>query len=771
MYARVLYVGQTPYSEASFGFRLQETLRLLGHAVQACPDPAEESCGKRALESMVAEFKPTLILWDTTTVSPAPFARELKAAPCLAAGLTGEGYDRTTLPFGAVLRVGASGQPPEALPVVHLDPAPDARYCGAAISDSTVGHEGVLVFGPCADEALDAVRAAAASAGITRVVRADEALARPGACAAYEFRTYAYALWLAESGVPASGEASSTLPFEAAMRRAEGLVTLAERPLSQPVCLEFECSELPGIFERLEAERRGSANDGRRQASAPAPSPRPLESQLSALLERLDAVASEQGKPLVLSCTSCARLVMAYGWFGAHNYGDDLLLRLVVDRLESHCDNAQVFAIGADAHVLRSEFGLAGAAPHEKAEIVRMMPWASALVYCGGLIFDQPMAQTAGELEFCLDPWIEPSGQAAIALLAATHGVRPVMLGIGAGPMELASTRRMANLLGRAGTRFLTRDEQTSALLRASGVDVASVTTMADLVLGSSSYVERHAGGLPVACKGRPFFTVSLRRWPDNPADLANRVARAVSRVCERTGFSALFLPFDADDVQIHREVVALMDHPERTILLEERPDEPELLACIRASRFACAMRLHCSVLHNVLGKPAAGLSYNDKIEAFFRAMGEESSLFGLGFDIGELADKLESFSGWGSKPGGVAAPVADPGAEALRSRVVELSAVVDREFDELFAIIDAAGDRMPSEDMVFYPRDLDRHEVAERELGARCEELERRCRELAARAEAAEAEARDLRASTSYRLGNALVRPLAGIRRSFGRR
>lgn len=763
MYARVLYVGQAPCGEASFGFRLQETLRLLGHAVQACPDPAEESCGKRALESMVAAFKPTLILWDTTTVSPASFARELKAAPCLAAGLVGEGPDRTALPFDAVLCLGGSAQPSNGLSASRLDPAPDTRYRIATISDPTVEREGVLVFGPCTDESLDAVRSAATCAGITRVIRADDALACPGACAAYEFRTYAYALWLAEADTSNSGEASSTLPFEVAMRKAEGLIALVERPLSQPACLAFDRSGLSDVFQRLEGERQ-SADDARRQADAPAERPQPLELQLPFLLERLDAVASEQGKPLVLSCTSRARLVMAYGWFGAHNYGDDLLLRLVVDRLVGHYDNAQVFAVGADAHVLRSEFGLASAAPHEKGEIARVMPWASALVYCGGLIFDQPMAQTAGELEFCLDPWIEPSGQAAIALLAATYGVRPVMLGIGAGPMKLASTRRMANLLGRAGTRFLTRDEQTSALLRASGVDVASVTTMADLVLGSSSYVERHAGSLPAACEGHTIFTVSLRWWPDNPADLANRVARVVDRVCERTGLAALFLPFDADDVQIHREVVALMEHPERAILLEERPDEPELLACIKASRFACAMRLHCSVLHNVLGKPAAGLSYNDKVEAFFRAMGEEGSLFGLEFDSERLAGKLVAFSG--AVPAeGRSSGCGDDDHRALKARVGGLSEVVDREFDELFAIIDAAGDRVPVGDIVFYPRNLDRHEVAERELGARCEELERRCRELAARTEAAEAEARDLRASTSFRLGNALVRPLAGLR------
>lgn len=743
-YARVLYVGATPLGEASFGWRVQEALRAQGHAVQVCADPAETSLGSRALEAMLAAFAPTLVLWDVASVAAAPFAEPLAAAPCVAAALVNEGEEGLCegVPFDAVVRVSArvheaaASEPlaPGSLAVYTLPAVVDRRYAEAVISDAAVTRSGVVLAagGDAAAEAR--LRSEAAAAGATRVESLDAFAAREGCCVAYELRTYV-AIAYPRGCEPA--------PMELAMRQAEGL----------------------GVFVEGGERTLAKVLAGVEHAAGPAGY---LEDNLLGMLAFLDERAAALGKPAVRAFVEPARVVVAYGWFGAHNYGDDLLLRLVADRLSARYDNAQVMVIGANPQALRCEFGLEACAPHEKGTIRRMMPWARAQVYCGGLLFDQPMAQTAGSTEFALDPWIEPSGQAAVALLAATYGVPSVMLGIGGGPIEHADTRRAVRLISLAGTRFITRDAHTTELLLASGVPAAQIDTRVDLVLGARAYVERRSGELPQVCAERPYFVVSLREWHENPAGFEAKVAAVLSRVVEETGLRAVFLPFDADDVNIHRRVYELMDHREQAVVLEQRPDEPALLACIEASRFAVAMRLHCSVLHHVLGKPAVGLSYNDKIASYYVVVGQMGQLFPLAFDVEAVAERALAAAG---ALGVEACCACCPEPEVL----ARLAAVVDEEYEQLFAAIEATGERTLGEREVFYPRSLDRHKMWANELEGRCAWLEQR----SAQAERERSEAQEelaalrqriaeLEGSNSYKVGSALMRVPGKLKRAL---
>lgn len=743
MFSRVLYVGPSPYGRASFSYRVQETLRLLGHAVQVCPDPCEESRGHDALFAMLQSFSPTLVLWDVSTVDPTPFREALDEAPCCVAGLCFG-------PEGGGPRTEAGTL--DALVIVSLEPGatsglvlparPDRRYEGASISDETESQHGALVFGHRSPDGLGAIRSALPNGASGRVELASDILSRPGANFAFEARTFELALYPSDSPVP--GDA------DVAMRLAEGLTVLVEGDVGCDVLTpsskagEALRTTFPGrLQDALSA--MGAARGLMRAGEAM--SVLSLDDTLPALLERLDAVAADHGKPAVLACAERARLVMAYGWFGAHNYGDDLLLRLVKDRLEGRYANVQVAALGADAQALRCEFGLEAVTPDEKDAAGRLLSWSSALVYCGGLIFDQPMARTAGPIEFMLDPWHEPSCQADFALAAAAYGAAPIMLGIGAGPVTKSATRYAVRLMGLAGTLFLARDANTADLLLGAGAPSDNVRVAADLVLGARPYVDAHRGEPPSGCPRSGYFVVSLRRWPGTPEGFEASVATALDRIAMGTGLSALFLPFDEDDVEIHREVAGLMRAPLRPTVLGDRPDEGALLGCIGGSEFAVAMRLHCSVLHHVLGKPSFGLSYNDKIAAYFDAVGQGDTLFPLAFDVESLVRSVMGVRECRTER-----------AAAILDAVSRKSAVVDGEFDELFSAIDNAGSPGFGQAETLYPRTSGSHEIRSREL-------ERENSALRSRLDVREREVLALRDSTSFRLGNALISPLAAIR------
>ncbi len=719
-FARILFVGDRFLSAEDLKCRLVGVLRGAGHAV-CCYSPADPNVDDAAaLRSLYATFKPSLVLWDVRTSGIDEDAKSLLASwPCCNVALfDGEGgaadalsrddglFDFVLMPDGCQVLLPATARGR----AVAFAPVPDGRYRDSVISDPDNVRCG-LACSQVYDEARERQLFDAAAHG----VKADDPgyvainfswphnvyELHPNGCASFYLRTARYCVFF-KDGQPTS-------VHDIALRDAEGLLVLVEegQQIAAPdgfddVLVRFAPGHLTEVVEALERdeEARDEALARQRRALGSLGS---LEDGLQEALYAIEARTLAAGRPTVLPCSTPAARVVLFGWFGARNFGDDLLMKVVADRIERRYDNPHIRVIGGFPKVVYEEYGYESAAPHEKAKIADFLKGSSALVYCGGLVFDDSMAFTAGELEFLFDPWIEPAGQAGIALLARTNDVTPVFLGIGAGPVDVEATRKAVRLMGLAESVFLPRDEGARDCFVESGVPESQVRLKTDLVFGARAYIEAKAEDVPERLRDADYFVVALRRWHRNPPQFCEHVAQALDQVVEQTGLMPAFVPFDAEDVLVHEEVLGHMAHAQQAVQLDARPDEGEMLAILQGSRFSFAMRLHCSIIHHVLGKSAVGLNYNDKIEAHFAQMGRTQYLC----ELDEPPDAMARRAVEAIESGGL-----DDDACAVVERNRTLA---DEAFDELFAIIDAWRPPEPPRE-VHFPRTVSKI-AQEREL------------------------------------------------------
>lgn len=756
MFARILYLCRTAPRESDFSRRLCETLRDAGHAVHVCARADEPDAVRPALRA----FRPTLVIWDAASLGTDAARAVLGGCPHRKVALLGRPEDASGLPagvFDAVVCEFTPGALPSGclagdVPAIELPPAPDTAYREAITSDPSPSRAGVASVQP-----VDvAARGESLPEGVPLTPLDPSCPGSlgeriPGACAAYWLRHARYAAFLDGPGLSCAS---------LSMRVSEGCVVLVGSPAREGIpCDElrdavvpFEPGALGDVVASLEAdpELRESALAGQRAALDRID---PLERSLPGVLSRLDDADVRRDGPLVLALDEPATEVVLFGWFGARNFGDDLLMGIVADRVGRRYANPLVSVIGANAAVVEEEYGYPAMTPDEKASVRGALRRARAVVFCGGLLFDDPLAQTAGELELFLDPWIEPTGQAAVSILARLHGVPSVYLGIGAGPVENGETRAAVRAIAMAGSLLLPRDEGSRDLFASSGVPSDQVIQAADLVLGSRDYVLARAEEADGIVSG-DYFVVSLRDWHLNPEGFEGRVAELVGELAARTGCRPVFVPLDVDDVAIHRRVSSLLGEGCEPVLLGERPEEGALLGFVCGSRFAVAMRLHCSILHHLLGRPVVGLDYNDKIGEHFRQLDQGGMLLPLDFGpraasdaAGRLASMLES---------------PDP---ALAEGVARGAARVERAFDELWAAI-ASSRPVDYGREVFYPRRLSRFESELVAARARIAELESEAKLLERSRDEARREASDLRESHSFRLGRALLRLPSMVKR-----
>ena len=745
-YARVLYLSSLVGGKANPIGRLLALLRSRGHVVQLFCS-VDDSDASFQVQRMAEIFGPDLVLWDVSSVD----GSILPQVDCPVIGVTlGDTDGAWTL--GAFLD--------EDYRAMHLADPAAVQNCVCIMQPQSSGRARQV------DDLLQKVGLGGLVA-LSEGWQDDLGCDRTGSSLPYWCRRAKYSVVFR----PEAGEA---LPAAAnmALRMQEGSLLLVEEDVRLPQWLEavaipFASGELIDVIQSLEQDplRYTAAHEAQQGALDDLPC---ADQMLESLFSYADSIA---GGPVRSLGRSAARVVV-YGWFGAQNFGDDLLLELVHARVREHYPSAEVLVIGADPHQIRVQHGLEATEPHKKYRICEWLDGAAALIYCGGLMFDDPLGQTAGEAELAFDPWIDPAGQAAICSLARMYDVPTYFLGIGGGPMDTPAMQRYAKLMSAVGAYFLTRDQNTSDLLLAAGVGPRQVSSYADLSFGAQHYVSQHAASVDgenawrwLKAQGRPYLVVSLRNCHRNPPDLTSRVAQALDGVCERRDVSVLYLPLDTDDVGIQRQAYDLMEHKERAYLIGQRPTVETILSYISRSSATLSMRLHCSLLHMVFGRPAVGLNYNDKIEAQFTTIGQEGRLLSLDASAKDMSALLvDALDASGS--------FADEVADVMAQQ----QALVDAEFCELFAAIDKVVTKRSNSAITrpktyCYPRSVS---LTEQELGCARSEVQRLQAQVASlgrERDAAVCEVAAVRGSTSYRLGNIMVRPISALKRRLLRK
>ena len=745
-YARVLYLSSLVGGKANPMGCLPALLRSRGHVVQLFCS-VDDSDASFQVQRMVEVFGPDLVLWDVSSVD----GGILPQVDCPVIGVALSDTDGAWT-LGAFLD--------EDYRTMRIADPAAAQHCVCVMQPQSAGRARQV------DGLLQEIRFGGLVA-LAEGWQDDLGCDSTGSSLSYWCRRAKYSVIFR----PEVGEA---LPAAAnmALRMQEGSLLLVEKGVSLPQWLEavaipFASGELIDVIQSLEQDplRYTAAHEAQQGALDDLPR---TDQMLESLFSYADSVAvgpvRSLGRPAVR--------VVVYGWFGAQNFGDDLLLELVHARVREHYPSAEVLVIGADPHQIRVQHGLGATEPHKKYRICEWLDGAAALIYCGGLMFDDPLGQTAGEAELAFDPWIDPAGQAAICSLARMYDVPTYFLGIGGGPMDTPAMQRYAKLMSAVGAHFLTRDQNTSDLLLVVEADPSQVGSYADLSFGAQCYVDRHVAFLDseeawrwLQAQGRPYLVVSLRSCHRNPPDLASRVAQALDGVCEWRDVSVLYLPLDADDVGIQRQAFDLMEHKERAYLIGQRPTVETILSYISRSSATLSMRLHCSLLHMVLGRPAVGLNYNDKIEAQFTAIRQESRLLSLDASAKDMSALLVD-----------ALDASESFADEVADVMAQQQALVDAEFCELFAAIDKVVTKRSNSAITrsrtyCYPRSVS---LTEQELGCARSEVQRLQAQVASlerERDAAVCEVAAVRGSTSYRLGNIMVRPISALKRRLLRK
>ena len=484
-----------------------------------------------------------------------------------------------------------------------------------------------------------------------------------------------------------------------------------------------------------------------------------LDGSLLAALESVREQLAERG--LMAGLPAPRTIVSVLGYVGMGNFGDEYILATVDRRLRELVCGSSIVAIGENPlHTLR-ERGIYSITLQDKRILDRVLAASSAALVIAGLLFDQGIRWSIGKAELVSSmPHTDIAGIAAYVELAYMNDARPVLYGIGAGPLDVADGRSLVRLMGRLGALFLTRDEATAELIRSCRVRNEQVISLADCAfLGSASdtsFVDEWFASEGIDPASRRVVAVSLREYENAPADFAERVAAAISRVQAAhrdVVFTACIL--DSSDRALAERIGALLPAQAALRIFDAGERIEPVVDFLSRCSAGLSMRYHASLLLGSFCKPCVGLGYLPKVVSLYEDLGQTDTLLSMNADTAEIIAALESVLAFDTQR-----------AFALTNRVSELRKKSGESesilLDAIASIAPAKRGEIPEELFLnrvandIAEKDRLRAQIARERRSV--EEARARCVEVERERDAARGEVEEYAHSYSYRVGSTLL-------------
>ena len=306
--------------------------------------------------------------------------------------------------------------------------------------------------------------------------------------------------------------------------------------------------------------------------------------------------------------------VMISGYYGFHNSGDDSILKAMVDSLSMHRPDIRILALSNDPAETKAIYGIDAIHRFNIPRILWNMRKTRLLISGGGSLIQDITSDKS--LTYYL----------GIIRMGKRMGAKVMLYANGIGPIRHDSNHKKIRKVLSAVDLITLREPSSLAELKRFGVDGPEIRVTADPAFNlvaaspeeSAMLVEKT--GLPA---GKPYCGIAIRPWRYADRDLEKTVAQVADYIRQKHGIEVLFIPMqEARDLPVSRKTLDLMQ--ERGYLLEGHPTPSQLLGVVGGAQFILGMRLHTLIYAAKMGTPVIGLTYDPKVEATMRYIGQE---------------------------------------------------------------------------------------------------------------------------------------------------
>ncbi|HHW06271.1 MAG TPA: polysaccharide pyruvyl transferase CsaB [Clostridia bacterium] len=309
------------------------------------------------------------------------------------------------------------------------------------------------------------------------------------------------------------------------------------------------------------------------------------------------------------------RIVIS-GYYGFNNVGDEAVLFSMLRTLRAQRPDLKITVLSQDPEKTARAYGVQAVNRWRLKEVWQALRQCDLFISGGGSLL-QDVTSSRNVFYYL-----------GLVQLAKLLGKKVFFYAQGVGPISRKLSREVMRRVVNQVDLVTVRDEDSKRLLLELGVTKPEILVKADAVLGLYAKEMDRQPGLKYLAKNEvqlgegapPIIGISVRDWHQFQG--YKKAVAAVGDRLVREGYQVVFLPFHfPDDIAPSREIAKMMEEP--AVVIRDELGVVEMLGCLSAMHLLIGMRLHALIMAGVMGVPIVGISYDPKVDAFMKAVGQ----------------------------------------------------------------------------------------------------------------------------------------------------
>ena len=306
--------------------------------------------------------------------------------------------------------------------------------------------------------------------------------------------------------------------------------------------------------------------------------------------------------------------VLISGYYGFGNVGDDSVLQAIVEGLRDYDPKIKITALSNSPKLTKELHGVEAIHRFSWARILARMIRADVFMSGGGTLL-QNITSNRSFLYYIGLIW-----------LAKLLRKRTVVFAQGFGPLQGKFYRTLARFTLNRVDLITLRDQDSFDQIRQIGVKKPKVYLSGDpaAILKIPRVEEgRKILSLEAIRTDRPLVGIAVRSVPKKEEEkLYRSLSETIDWLCKAYHFEPVFVLFHCpEDMMETSKVINHMQAKSNVVFRMCRPSE--MLSLVSTFDLLLGMRLHSLIFAAMNSVPMLGLSYDPKVEAFMKTVGQ----------------------------------------------------------------------------------------------------------------------------------------------------
>lgn len=302
--------------------------------------------------------------------------------------------------------------------------------------------------------------------------------------------------------------------------------------------------------------------------------------------------------------------VYLHGSFMYDNFGDYLLFTTVFEPLSRIGDAIKCYS--ANVSDFYKQF-----INYQSLKMNKAINLADMAVFAGGGYFGEPNQHKLYWNLRMLFVHARP------ALKLIKRGTPICILGVGAGPLSLAISRKVVSYIFNKAEMVSVRDDESKEYLIQYGVK-REINIAPDWILGCDINELIKENHIVKNERYKDCVLIHLASRNDGDNNPIQHIVEDIRYLVLQRNIKFLIITDQADNSQIERAEQLQNKLEDCSIELYKYHDPYELCSVINESKCVITDKLHVGIVATRLGKPAFSVAYHNKTVRFYRQIGRE---------------------------------------------------------------------------------------------------------------------------------------------------